>query len=36
MDRTTRQALETGRANAAEVISFRRKALRRRAQALAS
>lgn len=35
MDKPTRQALEIGRANAGEVISFRTKALRRRSQALA-
>jgi len=35
MDKTTRQALEIGHANAREVISFRTKALERRAQAIA-
>ncbi len=35
MDDLTRQALETGRKNAEEVISFRKKALRQRSQALA-
>ena len=33
-DKITRRALEIGRANADEVISFRTKALRRRSQAL--
>jgi hypothetical protein len=36
MDELTQQALEIGRANAGEVISFRRTALRRRAKVLAS
>jgi lysophospholipase L1-like esterase len=36
MDGLTQQALEIGRANAGEVIAFRRKALRRRAQVLAT
>lgn len=35
MDTLTRQAMETGRANAGEVISFRLEALQQRAQALA-
>lgn len=35
MDKTTRQALEIGHANAREVISFRTEALQRRAQAIA-
>ncbi len=35
MDKLTRQALNIGRANAEEVISFRRRVLRRRAQVLA-
>jgi hypothetical protein len=36
MDKATRQAIEIGRANAGDVISFRMKALRRRAKAIAS
>lgn len=35
MDKLTRQALEIGHTNAGEVITFRKKALRRRSQALA-
>jgi hypothetical protein len=35
MDKLTRKALEAGRANAGEVISFRKEALRHRAQVLA-
>ena len=36
MDKLNRQALEIGHANAGEVISFRRKALRRKAEELAT